>query len=214
MLLVEKTVKDFVAQVASNEPAPGGGSVSALAASLGAALTSMVGELTVGRKKYEALSDDEKKIVDDSLAATKPLIERLNELVDEDTNAFNDFMEALKMPKETDEEKAARSDAMQEGIKKAIVVPLDAAKTALEILKLSKPLAVYGNQNAITDAGVGALLACAGVEGAAFNVLINLGDVKDQEYVESMKKECKELVDEAKALRDEVVKVVYDALLN
>lgn len=214
MLLVEKTVKDFVAQVASNEPAPGGGSVSALAASLGAALTSMVGELTVGRKKYEALSDDEKKIVDDSLAATKPLIERLNELVDEDTNAFNDFMEALKMPKETDEEKAARSDAMQEGIKKAIVVPLDAAKTALEILKLSKPLAVYGNQNAITDAGVGALLACAGVEGAAFNVLINLGDVKDQEYVESMKKECKELVDEAKTLRDEAVKVVYDALLN
>lgn len=214
MLLVEKTVKDFVAQVASNEPAPGGGSVSALAASLGAALTSMVGELTVGRKKYEALSDDEKKIVDESLAATKPLIERLNELIDEDTNAFNDFMAALKMPKETDEEKAARSDAMQEGIKKAIVVPLDAAKTSLEILKLSKPLAVYGNQNAITDAGVGALLACAGVEGAAFNVLINLGDVKDQEYVENMKKECKELVDEAKELRDEAVKVVYDALLK
>lgn len=213
MLLVDKTVKDFVAQVASNEPAPGGGSVAALVASLGAALTSMVGELTVGRKKYESLSDDEKKIVDDSLAATKPLIERLNELVDEDTNAFNDFMTALKMPKETDEEKATRKAAMQEGIKKAIVVPLDASKTSLEILKLSKPLAVYGNQNAITDAGVGALLACAGVEGAAFNVLINLGDVDDAKYVEDMKKECKQLVDEAKALRDEAVEIVYQALL-
>lgn len=213
MLLVDKTVKDFVDQVASDAPAPGGGSVAAVVASLGAALTSMVGELTVGRKRYESLSDDEKKIVDDSLAATKPLIKRLNELVDEDTNAFNDFMAAMKLPKETDEEKAARKAAMQEGIKKAIVVPLDASKTSLEILKLSKPLAVYGNQNAITDAGVGALLACAGVEGAAFNVLINLGDVDDQEYVESMKKECDQLVKEAKALRDEAVDIVYKALL-
>lgn len=212
MLLVEKTCKDFVAQVASNEPAPGGGSVAALAASLGAALTAMVGELTVGRKKYESLSDDEKKAVDESLAAVKPLISKLNDLVDEDTNAFNDFFEAMKLPKETDEEKAARKSAMQEGIKKAVVVPHDTAKTSLEVLKQQKALALYGNQNAITDAGVGALLACAGVEGAAFNVLINLGDVDDQEYVENMKKECAQLVAEAKELRDETIAIVYKAL--
>lgn len=212
MLLVDKTVKDFVAQVASNEPAPGGGSVAALGASLGAALTSMVGELTIGKKKYEALTDEQKAIIDGNLAATKPLIAKLNDLIDADTNAFNDFMSAMKMPKETDEEKAARKEAMQAGLKKAIEVPLDATKTSLEVLKLQKGLALYGNQNAITDAGVGALLACAGVEGAAFNVLINLGDLEDAAYVSEKKAECAKLVEEAKALRDETLKIVYDAL--
>lgn len=212
MLLVEKTVKDFVAQVASNEPAPGGGSVASLGSSLGAALTSMVGELTVGRKKYESLSDDEKKAIDDNLAAVKVLITRLNELVDEDTNAFNDYMVAMKLPKETDEEKASRKTAMEEALKKAMLVPLDAAKTSVEVLKLQKVFALYGNQNAITDAGVGALLACAGTEGSVFNVLINLGGISDEAYVAEVRKECTALVEESKALRDETLEIVYAAL--
>lgn len=212
MLLVEKTVKDFIAQVASNEPAPGGGSVASLASSLGAALTSMVGELTIGKKKYEALSADEKKAIDDNLVAVKVLITRLNELIDEDTNAFNDYMVAMKLPKETDEEKASRKAAMEDALKKAMLVPLDAAKTSIEVLKLQKVFALYGNQNAITDAGVGALLACAGTEGSVFNVLINLGGISDQDYVAKIRKECTALVEESKVLRDETLKVVYAAL--
>ncbi|KNF07036.1 methenyltetrahydrofolate cyclohydrolase FchA [Gottschalkia purinilytica] len=212
MLLVDKTVKDFVAQVASNEPAPGGGSVSALASSLGAALTAMVGNLTVGRKAYEKLTDDQKSQLDENLAKVTKLVERLNELIDEDTSAFNDYMEAMKLPKETDEEKAARKAAMEEALKKAMEVPLDAAKQSLEVLKLQKVFAEYGNQNAITDAGVGALLACSGLEGAVFNVLINLGGISDQDYVANIKKECESLVNSGKELRDETVKIVYSKL--
>ena len=98
-MLVEKTVKDFVAAVASKDPAPGGGSVSALASGLGAALTSMVGNLTIGRKAYNALEEDQKAIIDRNFEKVGRHIQRLNELIDEDTTAFNDYMDAMKLPK-------------------------------------------------------------------------------------------------------------------
>ncbi|MGF7060596.1 cyclodeaminase/cyclohydrolase family protein [Brassicibacter mesophilus] len=211
-MLVEKTVKEFVASVASKDPAPGGGSVSALASSLGAALTAMVGNLTIGRKAYNALTDDQKAMVDQNFEKAMKLVDRLNELVDEDTTAFNDYMDAIKLPKETDEEKAARKVAMEEALKKAMEVPLDAAKVSLEVLKLQKVFADYGNPNAITDVGVGALLACGGLEGALFNVLINLGGISDDAYVGQIRKQCEEVLKEGKELKEETLKVVYSKL--
>lgn len=211
-MLIEKTVKDFVAAVASKEPAPGGGSVSALASSLGAALTSMVGNLTIGRKAYNALEDAQKAEIDKNFEKVTKHIERLNQLIDEDTTAFNDYMAALKLPKETEEEKAARKSAMEEALKKAMEVPLDAAKESLEVLKLQKVFADYGNPNAITDVGVGALLVCAGLEGALFNVLINLGGISDADYVAEIRKQCDELLKEGKELKEETLKVVYSKL--
>jgi len=211
-MLVEKTVKDFVAAVASKEPAPGGGSVSALASSLGAALTSMVGNLTIGRKAYQALEESQRAQLDANFEKVTKHMERLNELIDEDTTAFNDYMAAMKLPKETEEEKATRKAAMEEALKKAMEVPLDAARESLEVLKLQKVFADYGNPNAITDVGVGALLACAGLEGALFNVLINLGGISDKDYVEKIRKQCDELLKEGKALKEETLKIVYSKL--
>lgn len=211
-MLIEKNVKDFVSQVASNEPAPGGGSVSALVGSLGAALTSMVGNLTIGRKAYEKLDEDKKNRLNENLVKVQASIERLNNYVDEDTLSFNKVMAALKMPKETEEEKNARKEAIESATKEALEVPLGCAKECLEVLKLQKTFALYGNQNAITDVGVGALLAYAGLEGALLNVKINLGGLKDEEYVANIQNEIDRILGEGKELKEELLKIVYEKL--
>lgn len=212
MLLVERTVNDFVAVVESDAPAPGGGSVSALASSLGAALTAMVGGLSVGKKKFEALEESQKQEIIDGTEKAKELRKRLMEIVDEDTNAFNDYMEALKLPKETDEDKEKRKQAMEDAMKGAVRVPLEGAQKSLEVVKLIGSFLKYGNQGAITDAGVASLLATAGVQGTAYNVLINLGSISDEEFNKDMRKQCDELVKEAKELRAEHEKVVFEKL--
>lgn len=212
MLLVERTVNDFVAVVESDAPAPGGGSVAALASGLGAALTAMVGGLSVGKKKFEALEDSQKQEILDGTEKAKELRKRLMEIVDEDTNAFNDYMEALKLPKETEEDKTKRKQAMEDAMKGAVRVPLEGAQKSLEVVRLIGSFLKYGNQGAITDAGVASLLATAGVQGTAYNVLINLGSISDQEFNEDMRKQCDELVKEAKELRSEHEKVVFEKL--
>ena len=212
MLLVERTVNDFVAVVESHAPAPGGGSVAALASGLGAALTAMVGGLSVGKKKFEALEDSQKQEILDGTEKAKELRKRLMEIVDEDTNAFNDYMEALKLPKETEEDKTKRKQAMEDAMKGAVRVPLEGAQKSLEVVRLIGSFLKYGNQGAITDAGVASLLATAGVQGTAYNVLINLGSISDQEFNDDMRKQCDELVKEAKELRSEHEKVVFEKL--
>ncbi|MTI70421.1 MAG: cyclodeaminase/cyclohydrolase family protein [Firmicutes bacterium] len=211
-MLIEKKVKGFIEETASKSPAPGGGSVSALAGSMGAALISMVGNLTIGKKAYESLDDDKKVKIDENFEKVQKLVTKLNELVDEDTNAFDSVMQAFKMPKDTEEQKNKRSEAIQKGFKKALEVPLDTANQCLNVLKLQKVFAEYGNKNAITDVGVGALMAYSGLEGALFNVKINLGSIKDKEYVEKIDSECKEIMNEGKKLKEEVLELVYSDL--
>ena len=211
-MLIEKTVKDFVSQVASSEPAPGGGSVSALVGSLGAALTSMVGNLTVGRKAYDKLNDSQKKVIDENLESVQGSIERLSVIVYEDTTSFNKVMEAMKLPKETEEEKSKRRKAIEDATKLALEVPLNCAKECLAVLKLQKPFALYGNQNAITDVGVGALLAYSGLEGALFNVKINLLGIKDEQYVDKIQNEIDSILKEGKELKEELLEIVYRKL--
>lgn len=211
-MLLEKTVQEFVSSVASKDPAPGGGSVAALSSSLGSALTAMVGNLTIGRKSYEKLTPEQQEELDRNFKTVQELIERLNQLTEEDTTAFNGVMKAFKMPKESDEEKKARKNAIEEATKEALEVPLTVGKESLKILKTQQVFADYGNPNAITDVGVGALLAYAGLEGALFNVLINLQGLSDEAYIADVKKQCQELKEEGNKLKEATLATVYSKL--
>ena len=212
MLYVEKSLKDYIAEVASGAPTPGGGSVAALAASLGAALTSMVGNLTIGRKAYNELEDEIKKEMDDSFEKIQKSIQILNGIVDEDTKAFDKVMEAFKLPKETEEEKAKRAEAIQEGYKVALEVPLRCAEECLTVLRLQKVFAEYGNVNAITDVGVGALLAAAALESAILNVKINLKGIKDEEFKKKIEDKIEDMMAEGTKLKEQWLKLVYEKL--
>ncbi|NLY85424.1 MAG: cyclodeaminase/cyclohydrolase family protein [Tissierellia bacterium] len=211
-MFIEKSLKEYIANVASGDPTPGGGSVSALVGSLGAALTSMVNNLTVGKKAYEDLSDEIKEEITKSAKEIDTLMEDLNKIVDEDTKAFDKVMEAFKLPKETEEEKALRREAIQEGYKVALEVPLRCAEKCLRLLQLQDIFAKYGNVNAITDVGVGTLLAYAGLEGALFNVTINLNSIKDQEFKDEIGAKVDNILNEGKRLKEELLKVVYERL--
>ena len=195
-MYIDNSLREFIANVASSEPTPGGGSVSALVGSIGGALTNMVSKLTVGKKVYEGLADEIKSQIVENSREMEKLVEDLSNIVDEDTKAFDKVMDAFKMPKETDEQKQARSIAIQDGYKIALEVPLRCATKCLRILELQEVFANYGNANAITDVGVGILLAYSGLEGALFNVTINLGSIKD----------------EGKRIKEELIKIVYKRL--
>jgi len=211
-VFIKKSLEEYIKNVASGDPTPGGGSVSALVGSLGAALTSMVKNLTVGKKAYEELPDEIKRKISDNAKEIESLMEDLKNIVDEDTKAFDKVMEALKLPKETEEQKAIRSKAIQDGYKVALEVPLRCAEKCLRVLELQDVFAEYGNVNAITDVGVGTLLAYAGLEGALFNVIINLNSIKDQEFKDKTSQKVENMLNEGKKLRDELLKVVYERL--
>ena len=181
------TIQQFAMQTASNEPVPGGGSISALA--LAAALTEMVAGLTIGKKKYADVEEEMK-------AAIEPMKEICAQLLDDikrDSESFDQYMQALTLPKETEEEKAARTEAMQNGLKAAVAVPLSVAKAACGILPYAETMVVKGNKTAVTDALVATMMARTAVLGAGFNVKINLESIKDQEYVDRIGKEVAEL---------------------
>lgn len=211
-MLTNKSIDYYITQTASGEPTPGGGSVSALVGSLGAALISMVNNLTVGKKSYEELPEDVKSEFQEKFREIEVVIEDLKGIIEEDTHAFSKVMEAFKLPKDTDEEKEARGQAIQDGYKVALEVPLRCAKKCLRALELQDIFAEYGNVQAITDVGVGTLLSYAGVEGALFNVIINVGSIKDQEFKKEVEDEIDSIMKEANELKDELLKVVYSRL--
>jgi len=202
--LVSMKVVDFIDEVASESPAPGGGSVAALAGSLGAALAAMVGNLTVGKKGYEAVWPEMSALA----VQGQHIKDELMRAIDADTAAFNDLMEAMKLPKVSAEQKTARDTAMQAGYKKASLVPLETARICLEAIGICLAAAERGNANSASDAGVGALLARAGVEGAALNVLINLTAIGDANFVAETRKKALDLVAEAERLKSRTLEAV------
>ncbi len=199
--LVSMTVDRFVDEVSSDSPAPGGGSVAALAGSLAAALSAMVANLTVGKKHYEAVWSELSQLAE----RAQQVKASLARAVDEDTEAFNGVMAAMRLPKGTPEEQAARAQALEAGYQAAARVPLATARLCLEALAIAGEAARKGNVNSASDAGVAALMGRAGVEGAALNVLINLGTIKDDAFKSECREAVAKLVADAARLCDEIV---------
>jgi formiminotetrahydrofolate cyclodeaminase len=198
----------YLDDAASNKPAPGGGSVSACVGALGAALVGMVCNLTRGREKFADVETEIVTLVEASEAARG----RLEQLLQEDTTAYNGVIVAYKLPKVTAEEQAARSQAIQEGLIIAADVPLEIGRVALEVCRLAKVAAGIGNPQAVTDAGIGAILGEAAVVGAALNVRINLGSIKDEAYVAKAAAEIDEILTEAATLRVQTYAITLSKL--
>ena len=179
MKLVEQRVIDFVAATASKEPTPGGGAIAALTAATGAALAEMVANLTFGKKGYEAVQTEMEVLQ----AKAEAIRKRMLELSQADADVFNIFMNALGLPKNTDEEKAARTAAIQQAYKDAAMVPFEIGELANQIFDLAESASRKGNQNLITDGIIAAINARAAVKSAFLNVRINLSGIKDESFV-------------------------------
>jgi formiminotetrahydrofolate cyclodeaminase len=208
MSLASKSLDDFLAELASAEPVPGGGSVAALGGALAAALVAMVCQLTIGKKGYESASTELETI----LPRAESLQYELRELMQADSSAYARVMDAYKLPKGTDAEKLARGRAIQHALKHASDVPLTVAERCAEVLTLERVVAQKGNKNAASDAGVGALMAEAGLRGAALNVSINLSAIKDEAYVNERRARVAALIVLADTSRREILKIVEGRL--
>lgn len=206
MKLVDKPVTNFLDELASNAPAPGGGSVAALSGALGAALVSMVCNLTLGKKAYADVQDDIEALLEQS----ETLRAELTGLLEEDVKAYTGYSVAAKMPRGTDEEKAERAKTMQAALKVATDVPLRIAEMAVKVMDLCMPAAKKGNKWAVSDAGVAVLMAEAALRSAALNVLINLGSLKDQEFVADRRAKLESLLEDKGIMRDEI----YDHVVS
>lgn len=179
MKLVEQRVIDFVAATASKEPTPGGGAIAALTAATGAALAEMVANLTFGKKGYEAVQDE----MEELQTKAEAIRNRMLELSQADADVFNIFMKALGLPKNTNEEKAIRTAAIQQAYKDAAMVPFEIGELANQIFDLAELASRKGNQNLITDGIIAAINARAAVKSAFLNVRINLSGIKDESFV-------------------------------
>lgn len=179
MNLVEQRVIDFVAATASKEPTPGGGAIAALTGATGAALAEMVVNLTFGKKGYEEVQSE----MEELQTKAKAIRNRMLELSQADADVFNIFMNALGLPKNTDEEKVARTAAIQQAYKDAAMVPFEIGELAYQIFDLAELASRKGNQNLITDGIIAAINARAAVKAAFLNVRINLSGIKDEAFV-------------------------------
>ena len=203
--LMDLSAACLVEEVSRDTVAPGGGSVAALAGALGAGLASMVDAITAGKPRLR----DKRKAMLEHGAAAHALRERLVDAVDRDTEAFNCVITAMRMPKATEEERAVRSQAIQDAYKEAANVPLTTLRDCRRALAEARFAAEKGHAASISDAGVGALAAFAGVEGAAMNVLINLKDITDEAYVKDLRTEVEQLRVESREDVDAVTKLVF-----
>ena len=202
------TLAAFLDDLASERPTPGGGGAAAVCGAIGAALVSMVANLTIGKKNYQAVSSDLKAVN----AKAEALRAELTEAIQEDIAAFNGVMGAYGLPRANEEEKARRSAAIQAALKEATLAPLRAVKACFEVIRLSADAAEKGNLNAISDAGVAALAANAGLRSAALNVFINAKAIKDREFAEKQLSEVNELVACGEEMTESVYKIVKDKI--
>jgi len=207
--LVQRTVLDFTDEVSRDSPAPGGGSVAALAGALGAALASMVANLTHGKEGTEARDAEMARVADEA----QRIKDQLVAAVDADSEAFQGFMDALRLPQGTPEEKAARTRKMQEGLRAAVQVPWSTAEASYAAMQLARSVVTHGNPSSLSDGAVGVQIAFAGVRGGLWNVLINLKDVTDPVYVAEQRAACVSLLAQARALAEEAAGAVDERLV-
>ena len=206
--LLDLNLREFANELSIDSPAPGGGSTAALSGALSAALSSMVSNLTVGKKEYEAVQKNMKEFAVNAQA----LKDEFLRAVDLDTMAFNKVMDTFKLPKKTDEQKKEKARAMEEASQEATLVPLGVLEKSFEALKLAKDVALKGNKNSLSDAGVAGLMAQAAAEGAYYNVMINLPGLEDADFVSKTKKQATALVKKAQKLGDELREIIQKEL--
>lgn len=200
-MLIDLTIKGFLDKTAGSDPVPGGGSISALNGSIAAALTEMVANLTIGRKKYAEVEDKMREVAG-RMAEIRTVL--AND-IDKDSDAYDKVFAAFKLPKETDEEKAHRSNVIQETTKEAALVPMSVAENAAAIMDTIAYVAHNGNQNAVTDATVAMMAARTCVLGALLNVKINLSSIKDEAFVKELSDKAYRLEKEAIAKEQELL---------
>lgn len=208
MKLSQITGTQFSEKLASDAPAPGGGSVAALSASLGAALTHMVAALTTGKTKYA----EHEELTVLTLLRANALRAALLDCMDRDTEVFGQMEAVFKMPKTTDDEKKARREAMQSALKACSVVPLEIMGYCHEALVITSEYVGKSNASAASDLGVAALMLGAGIKGAWLNVLINIGGVKDEAFVEEYRTKGEELLGKSLVLADKIYEDVKAGL--
>ena len=208
MKLAELTVAGFVDLMASDAPAPGGGSAAALEGALGAALSAMVCALNIGKKKYA----DVQTLAEETGKKAQELKARFVDVMDRDTEAFNAVSAVFAMPKDTDAEKAARKAAMQAALKGCTKTPFEMMQLSCEALELTRSVVGRLNASAASDLGCAALSLKAGIQGAWLNVLINIGGIQDEAFVSQYRREGQALLDRALPLADEIYQEVLKSL--
>ncbi len=202
--LVGLRLGEFVDELSLDSPAPGGGSAAALCGALSAALSSMVANLTVGKKGYEAVQAELKEVALKAQAAKDEMLRA----IDEDTRAFNKVMDAFRLPGGSEDQVREKEAAVQRAYVKATRVPLGVLEKCVALLELAKTVAFKGNKNSLSDAGVAALAAEAAAQGAGYNVLINLPNIQDDMFREDIRRRARALLDQALRLAAEVKELV------
>lgn len=206
--MLDKSCNTFIEELASKSPVPGGGGASAFAGSLGMALGCMVGNLTIGKKKYQDVEPDILKLLEES----EKIITKFKDLVTKDAEVFYPLSQAYRLPQNTDEEKAEKEAILQHALIAATQVPLDIAKTCLAAIELIEEYALKGTRIAISDAGVGAIFCKSALQGAKLNVLINTKIMKDIELKNSVETELEEIVSVGIEKSDRIYQYVEDIL--
>ncbi len=207
-MIKDKSLQVFLDELASSAPTPGGGSGAAIMGAMGAALVSMVCNLTVGKKGYEEVEDHLK----DVLKQAEALRDRLTDMIRADVEVFDRLMASYRMPKETDEEKSVRSEEIQASLKEATDVPLNCARACAEAIELCRDAAEKGNLNVISDAGVAVVAADAAMKSAALNVYINVGSIKDKAFAEERSTELEKILKGADGQTSEIYELVKSKL--
>lgn len=208
MKLCDMTLTSYLALLGSDAPAPGGGSASALLGAQGAALAAMVAALTIGKKKYP----DDQALCEEVYEKATSLREALLSQVDRDTEAFALVSAAFRLPKESDEEKAARKKAIADATLVATKAPFETMMLCRDTLALTASLVGHSNQNAASDLGVSALNLIGGVKGAWLNVLINLGGLEDEALAKELKEKGEKAVEEAEKAADAIYRAIVASL--
>lgn len=202
------SIGEYIDDLASNKPTPGGGSAAALAGAMSSALTSMVFNLTVDKKLYEGYSSEIKSKINNALKYCEKYNELFIEYMRKDEEAFLNFMKAFKLPKSTEEEKALGDKEVANGYITALRVPLSLAEEGIKLYEHINVAAEYGNNNLISDAGVAAILLYASIESSIINVKINLAGIKDKEFKENVENRCNDMLKEAEDYKSKILKIV------
>ena len=206
--MTKQSIEEFLDALASADSTPGGGSAAAIMGAMGAALVSMVGNLTVGKEKYAAVESE----MQDMLLQSESLRARLTVVVQDDVRVFDAVMDAYGLPKDTDEQKQARSSVIQDALKDAADVPLACARLCADVIALCSIAGKHGNRNVVSDAGVAVLAAHAALRSAALNVYINAGAIKDQAFVQQRVGELEELLATSSTATEKIYELVKSQL--